>query len=672
MTCPTVCSCKWKGGKQTVDCKNKELTTLPSDIEHGTQVLDFDDNNLQSLHRHAFLSRKLINLQKLHLAHCNLEEIHKDAFAQLTNLVELDLSNNLLSHIPSEAFQHTPALRHLNLATNRIRSVPSRSFTFTPGLVYLDISHCKINTISPMAFKPLSLLEKLHIQNNNLKEIPESVIMNIENIHGIRVHNNPWFCDCRALPLWRLLVDRRIPHPVSPVCHTPRRISQTPFDKLKEKDFACPPKIRPVIRVVQGVAGENATVTCPVEGQPPPEVLWYIEDRPVINGSILGLGPQRVYIVNGGQKNISHLVITGAQEADSGQIRCTAVNPAGRATANFTLAVTMKAISNEPLNSGHIAGISIGLIVLALLIFIVAFILFARTKPTTSPTPAKERSPACSLPCSPSEPNPIQKPPRLTDLSNSNSTDPDLISEAEKASRGNYSNGFIPNGRDNSTSVSEIGDYTRMEGDSLYPSSLWDSQIVHEHYNPGYISHESPMHAPVHSTPLKNELDGNFSPQVYGYPSDYGLPIPEVEPGPMYDSKNELSPVENLMNDSDYLARDATKRFDNLYESNHSGEKDTAIFSKMINKLGTDLRIHENKNSDEMQLQKMENRNNKFEESTSQINGPPAERPWIPGSQNSTSVPLGVQVLPPLPNNALNRIKSRDSPDEGYQEGTEV
>ncbi|MCL4145624.1 UNVERIFIED_CONTAM: hypothetical protein GTU68_057333 [Idotea baltica] len=678
--CPSVCSCKWKGGKQSVECINKGLTKLPDEIEYGTQVLNFDGNNLQSLPRRAFLNRKLINLQKLHLSNCNLEKIHGESFAQLTNLVELDLSNNLLTTIPATSFRHIPALRHLNLAGNPIGSVPAHSFSHTPGLVYLDISDARINTVSPLAFQPLTLLETLQIQNNNIKELSETIINNLESLHGIRVHDNPWFCDCRALPLWRLLVVRRIPLTVFPTCNAPRRTAGTKFDELEEKDFACPPEIRPVIRFVQGVAGENATVTCPVEGQPPPKVLWFIGDRPVINGSILGLGPQRVYIVNGGQKNkISHLVITGAQEADSGQIRCIAVNPAGRATANFTLAVTMKAISKDPLNSGHIAGISIGLIVLALIIFVVAFILFARTRTTSSPTPAKERSPASSLPCSPSEPNPIQKPPRLTDLSSSNSTDPDLISEAEKVSRGNHVNGYIPSGRENAPSVSEIGDYTRMEGDSLYPSSLWDSQgpVIHEHYNPGFVSQETPHHIPIHSTPFKNAPEPNFDPQFYGYPSDYGLPIPEVDEESVYSTRQELSVADRIKNvekKTPFLSReDMTNLKSNPYATPYTREQESPMYSLFNNELGPDIRIQENRIPEEVQLQEVESRVNVVEGAESpQVSGPPGERPWVPGSQNTPIVPLGVAVLPPLPINALHRIKARDSPDEGYQEGTEV
>ncbi|KAF2369019.1 hypothetical protein FHG87_000242, partial [Trinorchestia longiramus] len=97
----------------------------------------------------------------------------------------------------------------------------------------------------------------------------------------------------------------------------------------------------------------------------------------------------------------------------------------------------------------------------------------------------------------------------------------------------------------------------------LYPSGIWDEnktkeQVLHEHFNPGYVSSDSPHHGPVHSTP--NRSDSQIDPKMFGYPSDYGLPIPEVDPhdqsqsqihmpvpnpNQLYDSRQELALYNN-------------------------------------------------------------------------------------------------------------------------------
>ena len=43
--CPEACRCKWKGGKETVECVNASLVAVPS-MDTDTQVLDLSNNNL--------------------------------------------------------------------------------------------------------------------------------------------------------------------------------------------------------------------------------------------------------------------------------------------------------------------------------------------------------------------------------------------------------------------------------------------------------------------------------------------------------------------------------------------------------------------------------------------------------------------------------------------------
>ena len=120
--CPTEdCVCKWKNGKQTVECGNKGLQTIPEGMDHGTQVLNFTGNGLTILHSERFKKMDLINLQKLYLSNNQIIKIHDRAFKGLTNLVELDLSDNMLTSVPTETFQDYSSLMRLSLNGNPIR-----------------------------------------------------------------------------------------------------------------------------------------------------------------------------------------------------------------------------------------------------------------------------------------------------------------------------------------------------------------------------------------------------------------------------------------------------------------------------------------------------------------------------------------------------------------------
>ena len=77
--CPEACTCKWKNGKQTVECVNASLSSIP-DLEHGTQVLDMSHNYLPVLRKDIFIDIGLPNLQKIYLSDCSVASVDDHAF----------------------------------------------------------------------------------------------------------------------------------------------------------------------------------------------------------------------------------------------------------------------------------------------------------------------------------------------------------------------------------------------------------------------------------------------------------------------------------------------------------------------------------------------------------------------------------------------------------------
>ncbi|KAF2369020.1 Leucine-rich repeat, partial [Trinorchestia longiramus] len=313
--CPPPCSCgKWKSGKETTDCIRSDFTRIPEGLPVTTQVLDLLGNNLDILYNYTFLNKSLVNLQRLFMVECSITDIQPAAFAQLSNLIELDLSNNKLKNIPGEAFVGTPALRQLNLRGNEISFIPGDAFTHTPSIVSLDVSHCEVIRVAPEAFQALSMLESLKLQQNKLKELPRKMIDGLAAVHNLEVHGNLWICDCRVLPLWRLLIRLRVSHPITPACHVPTALQGSKFDTLAEKDLACPPEILPGSRFVEGFEGENTSVACRVWGEPAPRVQWYIDNKEITNldhGRLVSLVKHK-----GDGDTVSNLLISETRETD--------------------------------------------------------------------------------------------------------------------------------------------------------------------------------------------------------------------------------------------------------------------------------------------------------------------------------------------------------------------
>lgn len=528
-SCQTVCACKWKGGKQTAECIDRSLGSIPDSIDPNTQVLDMSDNNLRSLPRDTFIKSSLVNLQKVYLRNCRLVHVDDDAFKGLTNLVELDLSHNLLTGIPSATFIYVASLRELTMARNPVQKIDSHAFLATHSLTKLDLSHCDIQIVAPEAFNGLYALHSLKLNGNKLSELRPRTIETLSTLQGVELHDNPWLCDCRlrAAKIW--LTENNIPYPVAPICSGgPERIIDRTFAELNVDDFACRPEIMPVSRFIEASTGDNATINCRTSAVPSANINWYWNGHLILNGSTFS-AYQKVYVYEVGEfEKRSTLVLTNAQDVDSGELYCVADNRAGSAEANFTLRVTMCTVGISTLGSKHIIGLTALLAIIILSILLITLLLLLRLKRlpfsgcktaahlevltiTASPQPITNGK-QCSIVTSYDSTarnisglkltNPVQKPPRSTEISYSTNhydcngsilsstvgttkpfvspsfsagKNPDLINDTEPRSE-HYNDEQLL------TMCMELdaidrpgsGEYSRATGcDSLYPSGLW-------------------------------------------------------------------------------------------------------------------------------------------------------------------------------------------------------
>lgn len=710
-SCPAVCTCKWKGGKQTVECLDRKLITIPENVDPSTQVLDMSGSNLQILPGETFIRTELLNLQKVYLRNCRLGQIDDHAFDGLSNLIELDLSNNLLTSIPAATFRSITSLRDLTLASNPIQKIEGHAFNNVLSLNKLDMSHCDLQTIAPQAFEGLDALHSLKLNGNKLSELRPRTVETLSQLHWVELHDNPWLCDCRlrAAKLW--LTDKNIPYPVAPVCSGgPERVQDKTFAELQVDDFACKPEMLPMRRYVESVSGDNATIMCRAGAVPAASVSWYWNGRLLNNGSAFS-SYQKVFIFEDGNfEKRSRLVLTNAQETDSSEFYCVAENRAGNAEANFTLHVSMRAAGNA-LGNGQIAGLSAALIILILFILMIIFFLLMRLRrmPTTeTKTPNQVEvitsvsstnnvnGKACSSPTNdvnsadrkdPSDmkqTNPVQKPPRLTDIAYSTShydangsiislgpcygsptasagNNPDLINDTKRlgsntdmacigldgssilplptsANLANDTNSILASLNRAHIDRPGSGEYSRAGCDSLYPSGLWETpnlntSLILEQANELY---------------LKRTSSGTSG---YNY-SDKAPMIDSTATNTMMNLDDETSSV-------DYMSRTFPRSA--LNNQMHANIGNPAIATGYPSDYG--LPIVPGAEQQQQNYNKF-NTMGPSSHSSPLANGIPMNaktmRVWQKG---------GVPVLPPV--TALKRAltNSRNSPDEGYQEG---
>ncbi|XP_053677802.1 uncharacterized protein LOC128727875 [Anopheles nili] len=341
--CPAeVCVCKWKGGKQTVECGGRFLNRLPDGMDPGTQVLNFSSNSLTILQSERFRKMELINLQKIYMARNQIVKVHDRAFRGLTNLVELDLSDNTLSEVPTETFQDYAALMRLSLSGNPIRALRTSAFKQLSYLTTLELSNCQIELVEDEAFIGMDNLEWLRLDGNRIATIRGAHVLP-ESLHGINLQSNRWHCDCHLTDVHTWLNSFNVPQREEIRCSTPARLVGEPIKALPVDDLACLPVVTPETSYREIAEGRNISLDCRIAAVPEPTVAWLFQGQVLLNDSLLSPNLHLYYYQDelDGAKH-SELFIYNINADDNGTYSCVAENSAGRVQTNYTLHVIVK------------------------------------------------------------------------------------------------------------------------------------------------------------------------------------------------------------------------------------------------------------------------------------------------------------------------------------------
>lgn len=198
--CHEMCKCKWVSGLRQADCTNSSLTSIPRNLSDTVQVLDLSNNYIIELNQDAFKSVGLINLHKLFIRSCSIENVNKNAFRSLEILIELDLSDNKIHVLYPTTFRDSFRLRKIILNHNRIQTVQNGLFSNMSFLQMVQFKDCLISTIEPKAFYNVTKINKLELNGNNLVNIDSDVLNSMPSLMDLGITNNPWRCDCQLRP----------------------------------------------------------------------------------------------------------------------------------------------------------------------------------------------------------------------------------------------------------------------------------------------------------------------------------------------------------------------------------------------------------------------------------------------------------------------------------------
>lgn len=161
-SCPTVCTCT----DSTVDCRDRGLKHIPTNLPPGTTELRLEQNQITTIPANIF--KKLRQLRRLDLSKNVIKEIEPDAFAGLHALNTLVLYGNNLTDLPAFIFEPLHELQLLLLNANELRCLRKDIFRGLNNLNLLSLYDNNIKSIANGTFDSLKSLQTLHLARNPL------------------------------------------------------------------------------------------------------------------------------------------------------------------------------------------------------------------------------------------------------------------------------------------------------------------------------------------------------------------------------------------------------------------------------------------------------------------------------------------------------------------------
>ncbi|XP_034744518.1 carboxypeptidase N subunit 2 [Etheostoma cragini] len=179
------------------------------------------------------------NLKELNLKGNRLTEL--SSLSSLTSLTDLILCSNQLSDLPEDLLRNVTALENVDLSENQLTLLPTMIFNDLFRIKAVHLHKNNLSKVDAKLFEDQVLIQQLYLSDNQLETLPLGFLDPFVLQHTVRLHGNPWTCDCHMWYLhdWVLRNSRDIEMVDRMLCASPSFLRRRPIVSIDKDQLVC-------------------------------------------------------------------------------------------------------------------------------------------------------------------------------------------------------------------------------------------------------------------------------------------------------------------------------------------------------------------------------------------------------------------------------------------------
>lgn len=204
----------------------------------GLRVLNLRGNLLRTFSDRVFGSEGS-SLKELNLRGNRLSTM--SSLSSLTSLTDIILSSNMLTTLPEDIFRNVTDLESVDLSENQLSSLPETIFNDLLGMRMVNLHKNHLSEVHAKLFKDQEFIQQLYLSDNQLKSLPMGFFDTFDLQHIIRLHGNPWRCDCHMWYLhdWVLRNFQNVEMLERVLCESPEALTKQTVASVEREQMVC-------------------------------------------------------------------------------------------------------------------------------------------------------------------------------------------------------------------------------------------------------------------------------------------------------------------------------------------------------------------------------------------------------------------------------------------------